>query len=559
MTFSVQSLLALPSDTKCPVVPSTVDDISLLLFTSGTGGVKKVVPITGLSLITGVTNVIDSWGLTPQDTCLNMMPLNHVGGLVRNLFAPVLSGGSTVLCPAFDPNLFWDVLQDGVGTWYYASPSTHMSILAEGQMRPDAISRCRLRLCCNAAGGLLPALAIRLRDTFGCTVLPSYGMTECMPISTPPLSYTLDRTGTSGIACGPEICILDESDSKVPTGQIGRINIRGGPAFGGYLKDGKINKSACNNDGWFDTGDLGSLDQDGFLYLTGRGKEVINRGGELISPFEVEEAITIASQDSKSPLFQRVDNVMAFSAPHDLLQEVVGVALVCPNGKPRPDTRVLQAALKSSLHSSKWPVIVVYINALPTSNNKIVRIKFGERLDLQPIIGDTALAEKHFDAVCPPVNSLLSTKVANKKCSTDIGLVQSLAEKCLDPVLEAHVGVSKHDGTPELFLAPRNDTSDPLSFDFALDTICETLSQALDGFMYPSRFAHLEKPFPRLPGGLVDEAALEAKLKTSKKSPSDEKISKTELQIRRAFSEVLGFDIDEILSDSDFLKWEEIV
>lgn len=554
LTFSVQSHTDITFKSTCPIVPNGADDISLLLFTSGTGGTKKVVPITGLSLLTGVTCVIDSWGLAPEDTCLNMMPLNHVGGLVRNLFAPVMSGGSTVLCPAFDPNLFWDILQDGVGTWYYASPSMHMSILAEGELRPDAISRCRLRLCCNAAGGLLPALAIRLRDTFKCTVLPSYGMTECMPISTPPLAYTLDRTGTSGIACGPEICILDESDARVPVGHIGRINVRGGPAFGGYLKGGKIDKSAFNKDGWFDTGDLGSLDKDGFLYLTGRGKEVINRGGELISPFEVEEAITIASQSPDSPLYQRVKQVMAFSAPHELLQEVVGVALVTPNGQPRPDIRILHAALKSALHSSKLPVIVVYINALPTSNNKIVRIKFGERLDLEPIVGELTLAEKHFDAICPPVNSLLSINIAKKTCTTDNALVSRVVEKCLDPQLEVHIGVNKHDGTPDLFIAPKKESASQISFDLAVENICKQLKEDLDGFLYPSRFAHIEQPFPRLPCGLVDESALEEILKSSLSSSSAGAVSENEVQIRRAFGEVLGFNIDEISSQSDFFE-----
>lgn len=288
-----------------PPIPNSAEDLALILFTSGTSGTKKVVPVTTFGLLVGVSCVIDSWGLTRHDSCLNMMPLNHVGGIVRNLFAAVLSGGSTILCPAFDPNLFWDLLEENRGTWYYASPSMHMSILAEGEIRGDAVSSCTLRLVCNAAGGLLPALATRLKNTFSCTVLPSYGMTECMPISTPPLGYQLDRSGTSGIGCGPEISVFDEAGNRLPPGQVGQIQVRGGPVFSGYLEDGKINRSAFSPDGWFDTGDLGLLDQDGYLHLTGRGKEIINREGEIISPFEVEEAITIASQDTTSILYGR--------------------------------------------------------------------------------------------------------------------------------------------------------------------------------------------------------------------------------------------------------------
>jgi acyl carrier protein len=482
------------------------------------------------------------------------MPLNHVGGVVRNLFAPVFSGGSTILCPAFDSNLFWDILEEGHGTWYYASPSMHMSILAEGALRPETISRCRLRLVCNAAGGLLPALAIQLRDTFRCTVLPSYGMTECMPISTPPLHYTLDRSGTSGIGCGPEIAILDPSDTPLSPGQIGRINVRGGPTFGGYLKDGVIDKSAFNRSGWFDTGDLGSLDEEGYLYLTGRGKEVINRGGELISPFEVEEAVTIAFRDPKSTLFQRVEQVMAFSAPHDLLQEVVGVALVTPPGCPRPDIRDLHAALKPSLPSSTLPAAVVYIDALPTSNNKIVRIKFAERLDLEPITGETTLAEKHFEALCPPVNSLLSAKIFKKSCVTDSMLILRLVEECLGDNTEAHIVISHHDGTPEIFLAPTNQDADPTFSKTDIETLRTKLRQSIDGFMFPSRFTYLDIPFQRTSTGLVDEEALHASLKKPKASDSTSTLSGIEHHVCRAFSEVLGFDMDDILPTSDFFE-----
>jgi hypothetical protein len=488
-----------------------------------------------------------------------MMPFNHVGGLVRNLFAPVLSGGSTILCPAFDPNLFWDILQDGYGTWYYASPSMHMSILAEGSLRSDAVSRCKLRLVCNAAGDLLPALAARLQVTFGCTVLPSYGMTECMPISTPPLNYALDRVGTSGIGCGPEISILDDLDNPLPVGHVGRISVRGGPTFGGYLKGGKIDKSAFNKDGWFDTGDLGSLDTDGYLYLTGRGKEVINRGGELISPFEVEEAITIASQNIESPLFKRIEQVMAFSAPHDTLQEVVGVALVTPPTKPRPDVRQLQATLKPVLHSSKWPIVIVYINALPTSNNKIVRIKFGQRLDLEPITSEMSLAERHFEAVCPPVNSLLSTKINKKVCTTDLDLVLREVEKNLEPGLEAFVSASRHDGTPEVFLAPKEETPDRFPTTHNLDTMREKLRRDLDGFLFPSTFMHLEKRLPHNSSGLIDQVVLEEMLKASQKSLSSPALSETEQHIRRAFGEVSSALLSRRYHPTrTFLRWAVI-
>lgn len=111
-----------------------------------------------------------------------MFPEYHLtpyrGGLIRNVFAPIFAGGSTICCPAFDPGLFWDLVAQGLPSWYYASPTMHSLILDEGTRRPGATQHSRIRLICNAAGGLLPSLANQLKDTFGCTVLPSYGMTE---------------------------------------------------------------------------------------------------------------------------------------------------------------------------------------------------------------------------------------------------------------------------------------------------------------------------------------------------------------------------------------------
>jgi acyl-CoA synthetase (AMP-forming)/AMP-acid ligase II/acyl carrier protein len=554
MTFQVHPYSALPpnASTLSPT-PNSANDLAMILFTSGTSGKRKVVPITCMGLLTGVQCVIDSWDLTSTDTCVNMMPLNHVGGIVRNLFAPVMSGGATILCQAFDPNLFWDLLEVGQGTWYYASPSMHMSILVEAGLRGDTVKDCHLRLVCNAAGGLLPALAARLRDTFGCTVLPSYGMTECMPISTPPINYTLDRVGTSGIGCGPEIAILDDSGKQLTAGEVGRINVRSGPTFPGYLLNGKIDTSAFTSDGWFDTGDLGSLDKDGYLYLTGRGKEVINRGGEIISPFEIEEAITIASQDPNSSLFGRISQVLAFSAPHEVLQEVVGVALVIRDSERRPDIRDLHSALKSSLHSAKLPVVLVYMEALPTSNNKLVRIRFAERMGMKPINNETTLPARHFEATCPPLNSSLTTKIINSSCEFDLSLLLSQLQNLLGPELQGHVGVSHHDGTPVAYLAPREAFSGPRTLvEGTIEGLSEKLRETLHGLLIPSSISFLPEPYPRQLNGAIDEWALQSMLTKIKHAQASPATSETEQRIRKAFAEVLNFPIDEINSRSDF-------
>jgi acyl-CoA synthetase (AMP-forming)/AMP-acid ligase II len=400
-------------------IPNSADDIGIMLFTSGTSGTKKLVPLFTHSLICGAAMVIDSWGLNPDMRCLNQMPLNHVGGLVRNLFSPVMSGGSVICCAAYDANLFWDCVEDHAPTWYYASPSMHQGILEAGADRPETVAKSTIRLICNAAGGLLPSLAHQLKDTFSVsahtTVLPSYGMTECMPISTPPLNYKLDRTGTSGVSVGPEISILDGNDCYIMDETVGRIAVRGSPVFNGYLKNSKLDTSCFTDEGWFDTGDMGYLDADGFLYITGRSKEVINRGGELISPFEVEEAVVAAGATPDSPVYGRISKALAFSVTHDVLQEVVGIAVVTPEGAPRADLRGLTEAVKSTLSSVKIPVFIVYMDAgVPTNNNKVLRIKLADRLDLPTISDNTPPAERYYEADCPPNNTPLKEPIASR-------------------------------------------------------------------------------------------------------------------------------------------------
>ena len=169
-----------------PLARTPHNEIVLVLQTSGTAGKKKVVPFSLDMIIIGVSCIILSWGLSPQDICLNMMPLYHIGGIVRNLLAPILSGGSLISCSSFDAGLFWDILGTIPFTWYYAAPTMHQTILLEASNRKNNInshggalpSVDSIRFIANAAGGLLPVLAESLRDTFQCVILTSYGMTE---------------------------------------------------------------------------------------------------------------------------------------------------------------------------------------------------------------------------------------------------------------------------------------------------------------------------------------------------------------------------------------------
>ncbi|RKO85156.1 hypothetical protein BDK51DRAFT_9777, partial [Blyttiomyces helicus] len=339
------------------------DDIALVLRTSGTSGNKKTVPYTLRTLCVGAVCVARSWGLAPHDVNLNMMPLHHVGGIVRNLLAPLLSSGSVVLTTGFDAGVFWDTaaMVPFTPTWYYAVPTMHHAILHEGRSRHPGEYRasCGIRMIANAGGGLLPSLAVELREFFaGATVLPSYGMTECMPISTPPIGYALERPGTSGVSVGPEIAIFGDvaNEMSLEPGAIGNIMVRGEPLFAGYEGNENANKDSFTRNGWFNTGDMGYLDEDGYLYITGRSKEVINRGGEIISPVEIEDAVLG---------HPRVRTSLAFVVPHDVLQESIGIVIVSEPDARRVDLLELHKFLSHTLHPSKWPQVIVYMDDLP--------------------------------------------------------------------------------------------------------------------------------------------------------------------------------------------------
>ena len=162
------------------------------------------------------------------------MPLFHIGGIMRNVLAPILSGGAVITCSGFDPTLFWDIMYSAQRvTWYYAAPTMHQGLLQESANRPQPLPVSNMRFIANAAGALLPSLAQRLKETFHALILTSYGMTECMPISTPPQSYDMNPSGTSGIAVGPSIVIADDSmTTKVAPGVKGNIMLKGSPCFG---------------------------------------------------------------------------------------------------------------------------------------------------------------------------------------------------------------------------------------------------------------------------------------------------------------------------------------
>ncbi|KDQ58575.1 hypothetical protein JAAARDRAFT_155112 [Jaapia argillacea MUCL 33604] len=517
----------------------SLNDQSLVLHTSGTSGKKKVVPYSLRSLIVGTCCVIKSWDLRQEDVNMNMMPLFHVGGIVRNLLAPMFSGGSAIMCTGFDAQAFWPIIIERGATWYYAAPTMHHAILSSAPS-PFPKSSIKLRMIANAAGGLLPTLATSLRSTFGATILPSYGMTECMPIASPPTSYALDRPGCSGIACGPHLSIRQPGNTELECKmrEVGAVCIRGLPTFEGYeiSPDPRVplDTSAFSSQGWFDSGDLGYMDEDGYLYITGRSKEIINKGGEVISPFEIEEAVLQVAQD-------RLVAVLAFSVDHDVLQETIGLVVVPAHTRPRIGIAELQELLRDALHPSKWPFLIVYMEDLPkNAAGKPLRIKLATRLGLGTVSDDLPVYSRHFEAQAPRRHARHSDPISCTGVSLDVPRVGRMLEQ-ISGVQEVAVRM-KRDGSLEALVGVLPEIG------LDANIITDRLLRVLHGYCVPNPIHVVQDVFSRTVDGQVDWELMDRQIKHRQFSI----MSSRALMVRDIVARLLERDPGEITGDSDF-------
>ncbi|KAI8799704.1 acetyl-CoA synthetase-like protein [Cladochytrium replicatum] len=522
------------------------EDIALILRTSGTSGNKKTVPYTLRTLVVGAVCVARSWDLKPNDVNLNMMPLYHVGGIVRNLLAPMLSSGSVIVTSGFDSSVFWDLLDSSAlpPTWYYAVPTMHQAILLEGRERyPSGIARnTGIRMICNAGGGLLPSLAVDLRTFFvGSCVLPSYGMTECMPISTPPIGYALERPGTSGVSVGPEIAIFGGDDKPVQSGTIGNIVVRGEPLFHGYEGDAEANKKAFTADGWFNTGDMGYLDQDGYLFITGRSKEVINRGGEIISPVEVEDAVLA---------HPRVRYCLAFVVPHDVLQETIGMVIVQEEGTRRLDLSELQTFAAKTLHPSKWPQLIVFMNDLPKNQaNKPLRINLAKRFGIVELTDSVMPHKRLYEAPrCPPRTATVNDPIP---CYPIVANPESSLQciRMIPEVQDVVVGAGLLKSYPDQLIALVQLF--PGSTLTAVD-IGRFVGERVHDYDVPVKMLVVDL-IPRYKNGQVDLQTLEGSLAKPGVGAAGGKQGRSEKAVADVFRDVLGLKPEFMIgADSDF-------
>lgn len=337
------------------------DDVALFLHTSGTTSRPKGVPLTHANLMASIRNITATYALAPEDTSLIVMPLFHVHGLIGATLSTLLSGGTVIVPSSFSATKFWPLVHEHRATWYSAVPTIHQILLSRADADNAPSSGLRFIRSCSAA--LAPAVFAQLEERFGAPVLEAYGMTEAShQMSSNPLpAEGVRKPGSVGRGTGVEIVILDEQGNLLPNGQPGEVSIRGRNVMHGYRNNADANASSFAN-GYFRTGDQGVLDEDNYLTLTGRLKELINRGGEKISPLEVDAVLL------EHPA---VAEAVSFAVPDPKYGEEVHGAVVL-KGHAEPDDIV--AFCRDRLADFKVPKKVYIADALPrTATGKIQR------------------------------------------------------------------------------------------------------------------------------------------------------------------------------------------
>jgi oxalate---CoA ligase len=352
-----------------PVKP---DDVALILHTSGTTSRPKIVPLHHANIWTSARNIATSLELSENDRALNVMPLFHIHGLIAGLSAPLSRGGAVFCTPGFNALKFFAEMEEAKPTWYTAVPTMHQTILTRAGRHKEIIARHPLRFVRSSSSSLPPTVIGELEAAFKCPVIEAYGMTEAThQMASNPLNG-VRKPGSVGVPAGPEIAIMDEAGLLMSPGETGEVVIRGENVTAAYENNPKANGEAFVN-GWFRTGDQGVIDADGYLTLTGRLKEIINRGGEKISPREVDEAL----MDHPAVL-----QAVAFAVPHPMLGEDVGAAVVLREGLTATEQE-LGAFLSERLAAFKTPRKILFLAEIPKgATGKLQRIGLAQKLGL---------------------------------------------------------------------------------------------------------------------------------------------------------------------------------
>jgi oxalate---CoA ligase len=353
--------------------PTGSDDVALVLHTSGTTSRPKIVPLTQRNVTASAQHIAETLQLTTQDVCLNIMPLFHIHGLIAAVLSSLSAGAAVSCSPGFNAFRYFTWFREVSPTWTTAVPTMHQTILQLADRNKDTIAQSRLRFLRSSSASLPPQVMTALEECFGVPVLEAYGMTEAAhQMASNPLPPKPHYAGSVGVAAGPEMAIMNEAGSLLPTGVAGEVVIRGRNVTEGYENNPAANATAFTN-GWFRTGDEGVIDEQGYLRLTGRLKEMINRGGEKISPIEVDTIL----MDHPA-----VAQVVTFAVPHAALGEDVAAAVVLREGAECSE-HALRDFASARLAGFKVPRKFVFVSDIPKgATGKLQRIGLAEKLGL---------------------------------------------------------------------------------------------------------------------------------------------------------------------------------
>jgi acyl-CoA synthetase (AMP-forming)/AMP-acid ligase II/acyl carrier protein len=345
------------------------EDAALILHTSGTTSRPKKVALTHSHLLASAGTIAAGLQLTEADRCLNVMPLFHVHGLVGGVLASLAAGTSVLCANGFDANNFFAYLEQFGPTWYTAVPAIHQAVLSGTESRPNRGRGTSLRFIRSCSASLPLGLMRALEEVFGVPVIEAYGMTEAAhQIASNPLPPRDRKAGSVGLPTGTEIRIINGQEEISVPGEKGEILIRGASVISAYA--GALAADKTNfKDGWLRTGDQGYLDQHGYLFISGRLKEIVNRGGEKISLREIDEALLEHPQ---------ITQAAAFALPHLSLGEQIAAAVIASD-KSQVTESSLREYLSSRLAEFKIPSRIWFVDQLPrTATGKIRRDQLAE-------------------------------------------------------------------------------------------------------------------------------------------------------------------------------------
>lgn len=348
-------------------------DISMVLHTSGTTSRPKIVPLTQANLVASATNIRTTLQFTPGDCGLNVMPLFHIHGLIAGVLAPLAAGSQVFCTPGFNALKFFSWMDEAKPTWYTAVPTMHQAIVGRSKGNADVIARNPLRFLRSSSSSMPPQVIKELEEVFKAPLVEAYGMTEAThQMASNPLPPQVRKPGKVGIAAGPEIAIMSMDGAILPHGETGEIVIRGNNVTSGYENNPIANTDGFR-DGWFRTGDQGNMDEEGYISITGRLKEIINRGGEKVSPREVDEILMDHSA---------VAQVVCFGMPHPKLGEEVAAIVVLREGHAVTE-RELQAFVSARAAEYKVPKKILFMDEIPKgATGKLQRIGLAAKLGL---------------------------------------------------------------------------------------------------------------------------------------------------------------------------------